>query len=535
MLVFCQASYFERREQTLEGVKRLHDYVDRVVIIAPDYPQDFFKDYPKVKLHIVPWQDDFPKYRNEYLKQCNPGDWVCVADPDEWYGPELCTDLRRLTEEADKQGIGLLLVNSHDITTMPDGTIESSISNFFKNLIFKMIEGIHYKGVGVGLVHETLIIPLGTKTVSLPRKYYYEHIKTMVEIWERAFRNVWIAGGGNNVGDRNPRWRVLRRITDSLGLKSWPEVREYLRQGNIDKELFQWIRDCDRESGWDWQNEMFDCLKYYKAIHSEELPDIPLATELKLGEPSYGSPPEIMRYVEETYKNVFGRHADDRGKQHYTSAILAGQIRREDLPKMLMASQEYAEKFGGAQPSAPTEQVKVPLPINIQVGLSEELVEKVLVQSNLYWKLYKPRLDFAKRWEETIQKLKTPIPKPQEPDIEFFKTHVPPNAFLHILAFNLETAEALDRSGYKTVINAGENVDPHRLPFPEKYFDAVYYIDIIQHTLAPLLAISEVARILKDGGRIIVNTPSHLHTLMDLTDLREIIGDGRLIIYEKKS
>jgi len=549
MLVFCQASYFERKEQTLEGVKRLHNYVDRVVIVAPDYPQDFFKDYPKVELYTVPWTDDFPKYRNEYLKRCNPSDWVCVADPDEWYGPELCQDLRRLTEEADKQGLGLLLVNSHDITTMPDGTKQESISNFFKNIIFKHHEDIYYKGVGMGLVHETLIVPPGTRTVSLPRKYYYEHVKTMVDIWERAFRNVWIAGGGNNVGERNTRWKPLRNITDRLGLKSWPEVREHLRQGNIDKELLQWVRGCEKESGWDWQNEMFDCLKYYKAIHPEELPDIPPATELKLGEPEFGSPPEVMHYVEETYKKVLGRHADDRGKQEYTSKILAGQIGREDLPKIMTASQEYAEKFGASTPPTPTEQVSVPLPINVQVGVSEAHVDRVLRGSDLYWKLYKPRLDFAKKWEEAINKVKIPSPKPRELDIEYFKTYVPPNNFLHILTFNLETAEALDKTGYRTLINTGGNVDPHSLPFPDKYFDAVYCIDILQHTLAPLLAVSEIARILKDGGRAIVNTtstlpekevlsqlpPSHLDTLMSLVGFRMIIGDGRLFIYEKKS
>jgi len=545
VIVFVQGTYGERIEQTLKCLERIAKAVDKCVIVVDqtvteEQKEILRKSSDNVEAVYQEWVDDFPLMRNRYLDEARKRDeyaWVVVSDPDEIFCEEFCKDLRRILEEADKQGIGLLLINSHDITVMPDGTKQESISNFFKNLIFKLSPDVRYQGVGAGKVHETLLISPGTKSVSLPRKYYYEHHKTMVEIWERAFRNVWIAGGGNNVCEKNPRWQPLREITDRLGLKSWPEVREYLRRGNIDKELLEWIRGCQRESGWDWQNEMFDCLKYYRAIHGEELPDIPPATELTLGEPAFGSPPEVMRYVEETYKSVLGRHADDRGKQHYTALILSKQIRREDLPRIFMMSTEFTEKFPemAPKPPTPTQHVQLPLPVNVQVGLSEEHVERALMRSDIYWKVFKPRLDFAKKWEEVIAKVKVPSPKPTEAEINMFKAHVPPSDFLHILAFNLETAEALDKAGYRTVINVGETTDIHSLPLPDQYFDAVYCVGILQYALAPFLAISEINRVLKEGGRVMVSSYYADELMTQFTDFKIVVEREGLFVYEKKS
>jgi hypothetical protein len=66
--------------------------------------------------------------------------------------------------------------------------------------------------------------------------------------------------------------------------------------------------------------------------------------ESKPEPPSRGSPPEVMSFVEEQYKQVLGRHADTVGKQNYTDAILRGVIKREDLPAILRNSEEYKEK-----------------------------------------------------------------------------------------------------------------------------------------------------------------------------------------------
>jgi len=146
------------------------------------------------------WEDSMVKMRNQYLEKCQTDDWVIVHDPD--FNEQFCKDVRDLCKKAEEKGIDLLLINSHDITIKEDGSKDSSISDFFKNLIFRKREGTRYEGVGeVKEVHETLIIPGITRAVRLPKdKYWYDHVKYWWEIWERAARNVFIAGGGNNVG-----------------------------------------------------------------------------------------------------------------------------------------------------------------------------------------------------------------------------------------------------------------------------------------------------------------------------------------------
>lgn len=389
MLVFCQGSYFERKDQTLECVKRLHEFVDRIIIIAPDFPPDFFKEWSKVELHTIPWGDNFPEYRNEYLKRCILGDWVCVADPDEWYGPEVCRDLRQLTSEADEKEIGLLLVNSHDIEIQLDGKVDKRISNFFKNLIFKYQPEVHYEGVGEAKnVHETLIFPPGTKQATLPRKYYYEHIKTWVEIKERGARNVWIGGGGNNVGYKNPMFVELRQITDRLGLKTWPDVREYIRRGNVDSELKEVILKHKDDCGWDWENESRDWFLWYQLVHASEFEGV----ESQPKEPSLGSPPEVMAWVEKCYLEILGRQADTSGKTAYTNAILAGKIKRGDLPNILKSGDEYKQKFGA---DLEGERVSLAVPVNVDVRVGEDSFVRALMKSKTFWEKIKPRIDVA--------------------------------------------------------------------------------------------------------------------------------------------
>jgi len=530
-IVFCQGSYFERKDQTVECIRRVQEFVDRIVIIAPDIPADFFLPTPKVELYITPWKDNFPEYRNEYLKRCNLGDWVCVADPDEWYGPELCQDLKTLTAEADKKGIGLLLVNSHDVDIQPDGKRDERVSNFFKNLIFKYQPEVHYEGVGEAKnVHETLLFPPGTKQATLPRKYYYEHVKTLLEIKERGARNVWIGGGGNNVGDKNPMFIDLRRVTERLGLKSWPEVRKYIREGNIDAEFREVIIKHKDDSGWDWENESRDWFLWYKLLHPSELEGI----ESQPREPSFGSPAEVMSYVEQCYLEILGRHADTSGKAAYTNAILAGKIRREDLPAILKSSDEYKQKFGMPEPEG--ERVNVSVPVNVDVRVGEDSFLRALMKSRTYWEKIRPKLELADKWNRLLnvaRKAETcgkgVDESPLEsfvPFAETFTHYCPPNKYHTILDIGAgcgSETNVLSDKGFKVVgITFGEDnikyakekygidlleMDMHNLQFPDNFFDGAFMIQTFEHTLSPWLFIIELRRVLRDGARVFLDVP----------------------------
>lgn len=519
--------------QTKECVKRIRPYVDRAVIIVDEFVSEDSKEWLRsqgCEVYLYPWEDSMVKMRNHYLEKLSPfGDWCVVSDPDEWFCEEFCKDVRKLIEEAETKGVGLLLINSHDVTVQPDGTKSETISDFFKNLIFSYEEGIRYEGVGeVKEVHETLRLPPGTKQATLPRKYYYEHVKYWHEIWERAARNVFIAGGGNNVGERNPSWRPLRQICDSLGLDLWPKAREYFRKGNIDPRLKKWLWD-NRYEGWDFEHEEMEFGRwYFEYLHPEEAEGWKPVFELKPG-----SPQEVMRYVEEQYLSILGRHADDPGKKFYTKAILEGTIKREQLPAILKGSLEFQERFGKLPAE---EKVRIPVPVDVDVRITEGLFEKALLKSQTYWQKIKPKLDFAKKWDALLniaRKAETGgrgVDKTRKeafvPFVETFAEYAPPEKFQFILDVGAgcgSESSALMGKGYKVIgITFGEDnikyakehfgidlleMDMHNLQFPDGYFDGAFMIQTFEHAFSPWLFIIELRRVLRDGGRVFLDVP----------------------------
>ncbi len=65
-------------------------------------------------------------------------------------------------------------------------------------------------------------------------------------------------------------------------------------------------------------------------------------------------------------------------------------------------------------------------------------------------------------------------------------------------------------------------VEECRLPFPDRSFDRVAVVDMLEHVVDEAAFSSELARITKPGGRLIVNTPHLKPTL--LRRLRHAIG-----------
>lgn len=61
-----------------------------------------------------------------------------------------------------------------------------------------------------------------------------------------------------------------------------------------------------------------------------------------------------------------------------------------------------------------------------------------------------------------------------------------------------------ERSGMKLDIWEG---DIHEIPSSDKLFDAVIAWDVLEHTLAPYIILSEVYRVLKPGGKLLCFIP----------------------------
>lgn len=60
-------------------------------------------------------------------------------------------------------------------------------------------------------------------------------------------------------------------------------------------------------------------------------------------------------------------------------------------------------------------------------------------------------------------------------------------------------------------INRNEHIDiqadAYRLPFRDETFDTVLCTEVLEHTHSPQLALSEVHRVLKPGGKLLLTTP----------------------------
>jgi len=349
VIVYCMMFYGERVAQVKKCVKRVAPYVQRCVLVhdgtveASDIEELYQLSQKKAEFVYRKWEDHFSKHRNAYLEHVNEGEWVLVSDPDELFSRLLLKDIRAILTDAEKQGINILAINSRDITTELDGTVTKTVSQWYKQLLFKMEEGVRY----VNKIHETLLPGLrGWRIENLnPQYYYYVHLKDMLEVKERGARNVFIGGGGLCVLDKNPMyqewhaWTTLH-LAELGNVADWNHMRAYIRKGNIHPDLKQIFINHRNDNGWDYENESRDPFIWYKALFSDEIKE----WESTPGPPSKGSPPEVMTYVEEQYLKILGRPADIMGKEHYTGAIISGILEREKLPEVLMASDEYREK-----------------------------------------------------------------------------------------------------------------------------------------------------------------------------------------------
>jgi len=67
-----------------------------------------------------------------------------------------------------------------------------------------------------------------------------------------------------------------------------------------------------------------------------------------------------------------------------------------------------------------------------------------------------------------------------------------------------------------------EQVDGARLPYPDHEFDRVVVVDMLEHVADERRFVSELARVVRPGGRLVVNTPHLKRTA--LRRLRHAIG-----------
>jgi len=364
-IIYAQATYDQDFPLTKKCVERMTKYgtIDAVVIVEDgslNESQRRWLSQKGCKVKTIEFRDNLPEMRNHYLAEAKKIDmtaWLCVSDPDELYCEELVKDLRKIINWAEKEGFNQLGINCEErfayfewldeldkLKEIPSGYRQS---NFWKYLIFKLSPDLMYEGVGeTKNVHETWFSPYEPwRTINLPKKYYYTHTKSVVKIWRNAARNLFISGGGDNVGTLNPMWVKLREICNNLKIRDWRSFEGYLKKGNVAPELKKWLIEALQVRPTNYGIETRETAKYYFALHPEEItPEI----EEKIKNPPKLTPElEVENYVMQQYFRCLGRHPDLGGLKHYTEAILSGKIARDELPTILMSSPEYIEKFKG--------------------------------------------------------------------------------------------------------------------------------------------------------------------------------------------
>jgi len=394
--------------RTVARIRESYRYVDYVVVAAADCTDEqleSFKIAPNVVVVRFEWHDNFPEGRNVYIQRAKEldADWVVVSDPDEGFNERFWTDIKENVKLAERRGINMLAVNAHDafetfewldeldrVQQVPSGYRSG---DFYKQLVFKLYPDLKYEGVGVTkAVHETWHGSVPWKSARLPKDtIWYTHTKSALDVWRNAARNLFAGGGGDNVGEVNPLWKPLREITDSLGLKKWKDVREYVESGGkregLNPELIAWVKKALTFSATNWGTECREFGKWGVYYNRYLLSD--QEVEFGLANPPKMTPEiEAENYVILCYFQVLGRHPDVEGKNSYTKAILEGRIKKEQLPQILMQSEEYAQKRF-------PEKIRVEVPVNVDVLLNDELFMQAFMRST-YWTETQKRIDLAK-------------------------------------------------------------------------------------------------------------------------------------------
>jgi len=267
-------------EGTKKCLEQVLPYVDRAIIVTGELTDEEIKALEDMdeKVHVFwhEWEDNFSKQRNNYIKEIKkmgkPYGWVLVTDHDEVLSEEACKLLRPVVDQSNEgQNYSVVKINSYDITYDNLGNkVHENQSDWYKDLLFKVWHTTHY----VGNHHEGLRTII-TGIIKMPKSAPYYHIKTFEHIIRRGIENFWIGGGGANIGKNNPIWVELKDICKKLGLNSFNEFENYLKEGNIDKSLSDWMIKYRNHDEMPWVDSELRSffIYYYYYLHPEERPE----------------------------------------------------------------------------------------------------------------------------------------------------------------------------------------------------------------------------------------------------------------------
>ena len=438
-VAYCKISYWRNWQRTLERVREwlADSSADHVIVIADQTVHEKsideaeklaislnktfrFRDEigelkerrregEKPAFHLVraEFRENIPEFRNHYLEEARKlgVDWVAVSDSDEILCDAFRRDSKKIAEECEMRGVNVCEINCReqfedcewldDADKLAASLIELRESWYYKQLFFKLRPGLRYVGSG-GLrrVHETWNLREGWVVTRLPRdKYFYIHRKTPLEIWRNAARNMVIGGGGLDVGELNPFWKKLRELMQKYGFEDWTALEKAIIEHRIPEGMVKFFEECLDAPNTDWGRETRQLAKFF-FWHNRECLNDEILEKIK-NPPEPTDEQKVVDWVTKCYLQVLGRHPDPEGLEYWKRRIMTGQTPMHELPKYLMASEEYRRKMG-------EESVRLNVPIDVNIKLSEDVILQALSRSKLWFEKIKPRLDLAREIERFV-------------------------------------------------------------------------------------------------------------------------------------
>ena len=169
----------------------------------------------------------------------------------------MADNLRRLVNESTNgQKYNIVGFDGINEITMLDGTVQNNRGTG-KEQLHETVQNCYH-----GEVHVWLNLSIHPwKGIRVP--FAYRHVKTEIEIIERAIRNVYMGGGGDTWKEKNPLWLPLREICAGLNIGNYKELLSYLKAEEIDQKLGDWIEQAYTHP---WHDNELKQFKNYREV-----------------------------------------------------------------------------------------------------------------------------------------------------------------------------------------------------------------------------------------------------------------------------
>ena len=347
-VIYAQLGYEKNILQALDNAIKVRPFVDECIVIT-DSPTTLAMEQYAAFIYYK-WKDDYAVYANHMVEEARKlkADYLLISDPDEQFDILFLQNLRDIIQKAPEiNGFEIYChLNIDGFEKLDAGTQAREApggigedTNSWKLLMFKIEERTKIARIGNSetTTHPTIIGDWNI--LKLPKKYFYNHNKSYIDVWSSSVRNIYLAGGGDNEGNNNQYYVDLKTILKKLNINTYNEFINYCRKGNINEELKKLIVDNRNSNDKYYSSELRDMFHwYFDYLHKEEN-----LNYISSYTPTVNEVADAL--VQRAYFTVLGRHTDEDGRHHYSQRIASGEINYGQLEYALHHSDQYLKNL----------------------------------------------------------------------------------------------------------------------------------------------------------------------------------------------